>query len=120
MKRWEGGNVLQAETRKIARMLKMLSNEHRLLILCELISGPKSVSVLGEKVDDISQSALSQHLALLKAHGVVDDVKTGQSVTYSIADSRVEVLITTLKEHYCDWTTVPDGSENEICADTRA
>ncbi|MDD3921406.1 MAG: metalloregulator ArsR/SmtB family transcription factor [Eubacteriales bacterium] len=89
------------DTRVIARMLKVLSNEHRLNILCELITGPKTVSALGEKIDTISQSALSQHLALLKAHGIVDDTKNGQSVTYSIADMRVEAIIDTLKEYYC-------------------
>jgi DNA-binding transcriptional ArsR family regulator len=86
-------------------MLKVLANENRLQLLCELIAGPKSVGALGERVDGISQSALSQHLALLKAHGIVQDHKTGQSVIYSIADPRVTELIAALKHTYCDWTS---------------
>ncbi|MCE5344300.1 MAG: transcriptional regulator, partial [Eubacteriales bacterium] len=58
----------------------------------------------GIKVSAISQSALSQHLALLKAHGVVEDHKAGQSVTYSITDPRVSEIIAALKRTYCDWS----------------
>lgn len=95
---------MRSEAKKMAETLKMLANENRLCILCELIDGPKTVGTLGEKIDTISQSALSQHLALLKAHGMVQDQKSGQSVTYAIADRRVESLITAMKRNYCDWT----------------
>ncbi|MDD3212554.1 MAG: metalloregulator ArsR/SmtB family transcription factor [Eubacteriales bacterium] len=95
---------MRNEAKKMAETLKMLANEHRLCILCELIDGPKTVGALGEKIDAISQSALSQHLALLKAHGMVQDHKSGQSVTYAIADRRVESLISAMKRNYCDWT----------------
>lgn len=94
---------MRNEVKQIADTLKLLANGHRLLILCALIDGPKTVTALGLKVGEISQSALSQHLALLKAHGIVTDAKAGQSVTYSIADRRVEEVIATLKRNYCDW-----------------
>ncbi|NLU52016.1 MAG: winged helix-turn-helix transcriptional regulator [Clostridiaceae bacterium] len=93
---------MEQKAKKIAEILKVLANEYRLLILCELIKGPKSVSSLGEKIPNITQSALSQHLALLKAHGILDFTKTGQNVIYSIADHRVEEVIFVLKKHYCD------------------
>lgn len=86
---------------EIAELLKTLANENRLLILCELIHGPKSVGELCGKLDHISQSALSQHLALLKAHGILSSIKSGQSVTYHLCDSRVENLIQVLRAHYC-------------------
>jgi DNA-binding HxlR family transcriptional regulator len=93
---------MEQKAKQIAELLKVLANEYRLLILCELGRGPKTVSGLWEKVPAISQSALSQHLALLKAHGIVDHVKSGQNVTYSIADHRVEQVLSVLKEYYCD------------------
>lgn len=93
---------MEQKAKQIAEILKVLANEYRLLILCELIKEPKTVSSLGERIHTITQSALSQHLALLKAHGVLDNIKAGQNVTYFIADKRVEEIISLLKEHYCD------------------
>ena len=98
----ERNGKMEHKARQIARLLKVLANEHRLLILCELIKGPKTVGSLGERIAGITQSALSQHLALLKAHGILDSSKAGQSVTYFVVDSRVGEIIAALKEHYCD------------------
>lgn len=93
---------MEQKAKQIAELLKVLANEYRLLILCELIKGPKTVSSLGDKIRNITQSALSQHLTLLKAHGILDNSKSGQNVTYFIADSRIEEIISVLKKHYCD------------------
>jgi DNA-binding transcriptional ArsR family regulator len=90
------------KAKQVAGLLKVLANEHRLMILCELIRGPKTVGGLGEKMPDITQSALSQHLALLKAHGILDFSKSGQNVIYSISDHRVEEVISVLKKYYCN------------------
>ena len=97
----EGTVQMKHGAKDIAGMLKVLANENRLLILCELIEGPKTVGSLCGKVPHITQSALSQHLALLKAHRMLDCAKVGQSVTYFIADHRVEELISVLRRHYC-------------------
>ncbi len=93
---------MEEKAKKIAELLKVLANENRLLILCRLIEGPKTVSRLAESIPTITQSALSQHLALLKAHGILDSFKSGQSITYSIADERVEKVMDVLKKYYCD------------------
>ncbi len=93
---------MEQKAKRIAELLKVLANAYRLLILCELIKEPKTVSGLGEKIPQITQSALSQHLTLLKAHGILDNAKTGQSVTYFIADKRVEDIVLLLKRHYCE------------------
>lgn len=87
---------------KIADLLKVLANENRLLILCALMEGPKTVSSLCEKIPSITQSALSQHLALLKAHGILTHVKSGQNVTYSILDGRVEEIMAVIRRLYCE------------------
>ncbi len=93
---------MKDKAKKVAELLKILANENRLMILCALIESPQSVSKLSETVPNITQSALSQHLALLKAHGILDYSKSGQNIIYSIADHRVESVIDVLKEYYCN------------------
>jgi len=93
---------MERNAKRIADLLKVLANDNRLLILCALISGPKTVHSIGEKIPNITQSALSQHLALMKAHGILDCAKAGQSVTYFILDHRVEEIMSLLRTHYCD------------------
>lgn len=92
---------MKDKAKKIADLLRILANENRLMILCALMESPKSVSKLSETVPDITQSALSQHLAILKAHGILDYSKSGQNIIYSIADHRVEAVIDVLKQYYC-------------------
>lgn len=94
--------TMEEKAKQIAELLKALANENRLLILCALMQGPMTVSALAAQAPHITQSALSQHLGLLKAHGMVDSQKSGQSVTYAIADRRVAAVIEALKRHYCD------------------
>ena len=90
------------QAKQITELLKILANENRLMILCALMEKPLTVNKISEKVPNITQSALSQHLALFKAHGILDYVKTGQNITYSIADRRVEEIIHTIKKYYCE------------------
>ena len=98
----ERKGTMERNAKRIAGLLKLLANENRLLILCALRKGPRTVSGLGENIPNITQSALSQHLALLRAQGVLEGSKAGQSVTYSISDHRVEEILSVLGKHYCD------------------
>lgn len=93
---------MEEKAKKIAELLKLLANENRLLILCALIQEPMTVNKIAEHVPNITQSALSQHLTLLKTAGILESDKLAQSVTYSIADKRVTEVIATLKKHYCE------------------
>ena len=93
---------MEEQAKQVAEMLKLLANENRLIVLCTLMEKPLTVSEIAKHVPNITLSALSQHLTLLKAHGILDFHKSGQSVTYSIADSRVEEVIHVLKKYYCD------------------
>lgn len=86
----------------IAELLKVLSNENRLMIVCYLLEAPMTVSELHQKINNLTQSALSQHLALLKAHRILDSNKNGLSITYSIQDERIRSVIKVLKENYCE------------------
>jgi len=87
----------------VTELLKVLSNENRLMIVCYLLESPMTVSELHQKINNLTQSALSQHLAMLKAHGILDSNKNGLSITYSIKDNRVNNIIKVLKENYCNF-----------------
>ena len=93
---------MEEKAKQVANLLKVLANENRLLIFCALMEQPMNVTELKQRITGITQSALSQHLALLKAHGILDSDKTGQNVIYHISDERVSEIIQVLKKHYCD------------------
>ena len=82
------------------RQLKALANVNRLMILCILTEGELSVTQLNEKVN-ISQSALSQHLAKLRDDNVVETRRESQTIYYSIADGVAKGIIEALHDHYC-------------------
>jgi DNA-binding transcriptional ArsR family regulator len=87
--------------KEIAELLKVLANENRLLIVCFLSESPMTVGELHSKLSHLTQSAISQHLAILKAHRILESKKSGLSITYSIFDDRIENVIQVLKENYC-------------------
>ena len=91
---------MKAEAKKVAELLKVLANENRLLILCELAKEPMSVGELLAKLE-ITQSGISQHLAILKANGLVEYDKKAQTVVYSLRDERIYKIMEVLKETYC-------------------
>ena len=93
---------MEEKARQIAALLKILANENRLLILCTLVQKPMTVGAILKHVNNITQSALSQHLTLMKAAGILSAEKSGQLVTYSIVDSRVEEVLKVLKKYYCE------------------
>lgn len=83
-----------------AGLLKTLGHEYRLLILCHLLEGERTVTQLNEKVP-LSQSALSQHLARLRKEQLVTVRKDAQMVYYSLSSDKVERIIDTLYQLYC-------------------
>ena len=93
---------MEEKAKQIAELLKILANENRLMILCALMEEPMAVGKIAERVTGITQPALSQHLSMMKAAGILDSEKRGQSITYSILDHRVEEVMHVLKQHYCD------------------
>lgn len=92
---------MEEHAKEVAKILKSLSNHNRLLILCALMEKEMSVSELHEIINDISQPALSQHLAYLQEAGCVDCSKQGTQVFYSIKDERLKALFKTIKNEYC-------------------
>lgn len=81
-------------------LLKAVANRRRLTILCELSRGERSVTALGDAVG-LSQSALSQHLARLRADRVVATRRESQTIYYSLESERVRKLIDLLYQLYC-------------------
>ncbi|EQB89555.1 DNA-binding transcriptional ArsR family regulator [Clostridium punense] len=90
------------KVKEISELLKVISNENRLAIVCHLIEKPMTVSELHEKLNHVTQSALSQHLVLLKASKILSSNKRGLSITYCIEDKRIINIIKALKANYCD------------------
>ena len=97
---------MEEKAKKIAELLKLLANEQRLLILCALMHGRKNVSEIHGHTPNITASALSQHLNLLKTAGILSSEKQGMNVRYWISDTRVIALIESIKEHYCKEETL--------------
>ena len=92
---------LTSRSEEVADLLKAMANSHRLLILCELNNGERSVSEL-EAVVPLSQSALSQHLARLRADRLVNARRDAQKICYSLAGPKVERMVGLLHEMFCE------------------
>jgi ArsR family transcriptional regulator, virulence genes transcriptional regulator len=92
---------LAKQAGEAARLLKLLGNEKRLLILCFLAA--RGEMTVGELVDvvKLSQSALSQHLGRLRADGLVAFRRTSQTLHYRVVDQRAVQVLQVLKEIYC-------------------
>jgi DNA-binding transcriptional ArsR family regulator len=95
---------VQAHAGEAARLLKALGNEQRLLILCHLLDGPLSVGELNQCIE-LSQSALSQHLALLRELGLVETRREAQTIYYSLPDGPVVRVMALLQDLYCQTGT---------------
>ncbi len=94
---------------KVSELMKVLSNEHRLMILCQLAEGEKCVGELAELLS-VRQAALSQQLALLRKDGMVQTRRQAQNVFYSLAREDVRSLMGFLYETYCG---VPERSDDD-------
>lgn len=90
---------LEASAQAAARLMKLLASEQRLILLCRLIEGECSVGELADYTR-LAQSAASQHLAKLRAEGLVTTRRDGQTIFYQIADPKAVRIIDTLCELY--------------------
>ncbi|MEL7490974.1 MAG: metalloregulator ArsR/SmtB family transcription factor [Pseudomonadota bacterium] len=92
---------MQENAEKACTLLKSMANETRLMILCQLAGGESSVGDLLEVIP-LSQSALSQHLAILRRERLVTTRREAQSIVYSLASDEVRAVIGTLYVLYCE------------------
>ncbi len=93
-------NELADQVRKVSVLLKALSHEVRLLMLCLLSDGEKSVSEL-EALLAMPQAAVSQQLARLRMEGLVVARRDGRQIYYSLVDDEVQSAILTLYDLFC-------------------
>jgi ArsR family transcriptional regulator, virulence genes transcriptional regulator len=91
---------MQPHAVKAADLLRALANEQRLMVLCHLVQGPLSVGQLNERLP-LSQSALSQHLAVLRESGIVQTEREAQTVRYSLPAGVVTRLLGVLHQEFC-------------------
>lgn len=92
---------MTAKAGDAAALMKALSNEHRLLILCHLIAaGELPVGALVERIG-LSQSALSQHLAKLREERLVDFRREAQTLFYRVSDPRAGQVLAVLRDIFC-------------------
>jgi ArsR family transcriptional regulator, virulence genes transcriptional regulator len=91
---------MQPHAQQAAGLLRALANEQRLMILCHLVQGPLAVGQLNERLP-LSQSALSQHLAVLRESGIVDTERDAQTVRYSLPPGVVTELLAVLHQEFC-------------------
>ncbi len=95
-------NLAELQTRALRAtgLLKAMSNPVRLLVLCQLAEAEKTVGEL-ERVVEVSQSALSQHLALLRQRGLVKTRREGQNIVYALDGPEAPALLAALYAVYC-------------------
>ncbi|MBN9042509.1 MAG: helix-turn-helix transcriptional regulator [Rhizobiales bacterium] len=91
---------MEAAADQASDLLKALSNRHRLLIICQLIDGERSVGDLAQFLD-LRDSTVSQHLALLRKDGLVSARRDAQTIYYSIASDPAREVLKTLYQVYC-------------------
>lgn len=92
---------LLANARQASEFLKALSHEARLVILCLLSEGEKSVTEI-EDILDLRQPAVSQQLARLRADNLVETRRDGKNIYYSLARPEVRQVIEALHEAFCE------------------
>lgn len=91
---------MEQQAAEASELLLAMANATRLMVLCHLLEGPKSVNELAEAVE-MSQSAVSQHLAKLRGLKLVSTEREAQTIYYSLASDRVERVLFVLYEIYC-------------------
>ena len=92
--------LLRDSASKACTLLKVLANEDRLLLLCQLTQGERNVGEL-EALTGIRQPTLSQQLGVLRDAGVVNTRRTGKFIFYSLASFEVVSVMQTLSGLYC-------------------
>lgn len=96
-------DAMQAQASKASTLLSAMSNDKRLMILCQLVDAERSVNELTDLIGS-RQSTVSQHLALLRREGFVSARRDGQTQLYSLAGDEARSILETLFSLYCEPT----------------
>lgn len=95
-------DAMKAQSGEAAKLLSALANAQRLRILCMLVEQELTVSQINEQLPDLSQSALSQHLARLRKQDLVTTRREAQNVWYSLPPGPAQAVIETLYGIFCE------------------
>ena len=101
-----------------AAFLKALANDQRLLVLCALLEGPLSVGDINERVP-LSQSALSQHLSVLRDAGLVTTTRQSQTIYYTLAPGPALQIMEVLYATFCAPTGDAPRPKKARCQPTK-
>ena len=93
-------NPFEAKAEEVSVMLAAMANPKRLLVMCTLLAGEKSVGDLADIVQ-LTPAALSQHLGKMRALRLVATRRDGQTIYYSLASAEVKAVLETLYRVYC-------------------
>lgn len=94
-------DALHQSAQKAAELLKMISHPHRLLLLCKLTERPCNVTELIEKVG-ITQTAMSNHLSLLREANIVRFTRERRTLVYQICSPETQQILDTIYQIYCE------------------
>ena len=94
-------SAMQERAEEAARLLKTLANAQRLRVLCLLVGNEMTVGQINEELSDLSQSALSQHLARLRDECMVSTRRESQTIWYRLVEGPAQTVIATLHGIYC-------------------
>ena len=93
--------AMQERAEEAAQLLKTLANAQRLRVLCLLVGREMTVGQINDELSDLSQSALSQHLAKLRDEGMVSTRRESQTIWYRLVEGPAQGVISTLYGIYC-------------------
>lgn len=94
-------DAIKGQAGKASALLRAMCNENRLLLLCQLVDGERSVNELATQLA-APQSTISQHLALLRREGLVRARRDRQTQYYSLAGADARAILETLQSLYCE------------------
>jgi DNA-binding transcriptional ArsR family regulator len=92
--------ALEAKAEEASRLLAAMGNPKRLMVLCNMLDGEKSVGELAD-IAGLSSAALSQHLGKMRALSLVKTRREGQTIYYSLASREVRAVLETLYRLFC-------------------
>jgi Predicted transcriptional regulators len=104
--------LMQSRAEEASQLLKTLGNAQRLRVLCLLLDGEMSVGQINEQLPELSQSALSQHLARLRNEGLVGTRREAQTVWYTLPAGPAHAIIASLYDIYCAADTDSRGAKS--------
>jgi ArsR family transcriptional regulator, virulence genes transcriptional regulator len=108
---------MEPAAERVAVLMKLLANKHRLLALCQLAEGEKSVGELARSLG-VREPAMSQQLAVLRREGLVRPRRNAQTIYYSLAREDVRRLMEFLYATYCGDAAAEGEGKRDVIADS--